>query len=460
MGIKKVIAATLTSGMMLSFIPAAVNADSSGWKHDSHGWQYYIEGYGYVRDDWKQVDGKWYFFYENGYMIYDVDNYCINGIYYAFDKSGACLNPDEPYKKLYGFHEFDYVVNSPWGDLAYTSGTLYYEPDGQIAKGWRNIEGDWYYFREKDGKMMSGKDSGYAAIEVNGTYYYFTREGVMITGWYKEGNKWFYADSNGSLYVEKWLCSGGDWYYFNSLGHMVNYTENYMIDGIEYDFDMDGVCLNPYQSSVQHNSGWYRLSNSEWCYYNEDGSLYTGWLSKSGHWYYLDPDDGLMATGYTSIDGKEYYFSDSGEMVTGWINDHSGWSYAGADGVLLCDQWINDNGNWYYIDFKASCVTDCQNYEINGIDYDFDSNGVCLNPYATYTPVYGWHKRTEHGHEIWNYYGDDGYPYRNEWLCNAGYWYYFDANCIMLHDETNYMIDGKYYDFRSNGICINPYNGR
>ncbi|MEO2477062.1 N-acetylmuramoyl-L-alanine amidase family protein, partial [Eggerthella lenta] len=37
--------------------------------------------------------------------------------------------------------------------------------------------------------------------------------------------------------------------------------------------------------------------------------MQTGWLSKGGSWYWLDPDSGAMATGWAkATDGKWYYF--------------------------------------------------------------------------------------------------------------------------------------------------------
>lgn len=68
----------------------------------------------------------------------------------------------------------------------------------------------------------------------------------MVTGWQMYSNYWIYAGSNGKLYSNKWLNYKGKWYYFNGNCAMVENRTDYLIDGKAYDFDSEGVCLNPY----------------------------------------------------------------------------------------------------------------------------------------------------------------------------------------------------------------------
>ena len=470
MGLKKLFAATLASGMILSFVPVTVMADSDGWRKDSNGWKY-VDDDRYVQGDWKKVDGKWYYFHDSGYMISDVENFYIDGIYYAFDKSGACLNPYEPYKKIYGFHDIDYIpALTPGGELYYASGTCYHEPDGNPAKGWRKLDGNWYYFSEPAGAMANAIYSSDIPYYIEGEYYYFDRYGVMQTGWIFNGHDWFYANDSGALYAEKWLFSGGYWYYFDEDGYMLSGITGYSVGGIDYDFDEDGVCLNPYAAANDQElvTGWvheegYGPERDKWYYYDEDGSLHKGWLKDNGKWYYLDPiDDGVMTYGIKYIDDKSYYFDNrSGAMRTGWIKTTSGsWLYAAADGELFIDRWVCVDGNWYYIDFREYCIIDCENYTIDGIDYTFDSDGVCQNPGALPKTINGWYKRTHHGEVHWYYYDEDGEMLVNKWVLDDGNWYYLGNYGIMINSANNYRINGKYYDFDEHGVCLNPYSGR
>jgi len=56
-----------------------------GWKKDKNGWWWYALGKGsYPKNSWLKIDGKWYYFQDEGYMIQDT---FIQG--YWLDSSGA-----------------------------------------------------------------------------------------------------------------------------------------------------------------------------------------------------------------------------------------------------------------------------------------------------------------------------------------------------------------------------------
>ncbi|MEC1970592.1 NlpC/P60 family protein, partial [Bacillus cereus] len=99
----------------------------------------------------------------------------------------------------------------------------------------------------------------------NDKWYYLDAEGVMKTGWYQDGEKWFYLDpsAEGAKKVG-WAEVNGKWYY-----------------------------LDP----------------------TTDGSMKTGWVQVNGQWYYLDGNKGgMMVTGQVDIDGKTYVFADDGQL--------------------------------------------------------------------------------------------------------------------------------------------------
>ncbi|WP_459476431.1 cell wall-binding protein [Clostridium saccharoperbutylacetonicum] len=60
---KRLIASFMMALSLLAFTPVGANAE---WKSDSKGW-WYSEGNSYAQW-WKQIDGKWYYFYSDGYM--------------------------------------------------------------------------------------------------------------------------------------------------------------------------------------------------------------------------------------------------------------------------------------------------------------------------------------------------------------------------------------------------------
>lgn len=63
----------------------SVTGVSASWKHDDKGWRY-TEGNTWAKG-WRHIDGKWYYFYDTGYM---ASNTTIGGYY--FSSSGAWTN--------------------------------------------------------------------------------------------------------------------------------------------------------------------------------------------------------------------------------------------------------------------------------------------------------------------------------------------------------------------------------
>lgn len=57
--------------------------------------------------------------------------------------------------------------------------------------------------------------------------YYFLKDGVPITGWYKDVVNWYYFSSDGSMKTG-WLNDNGDWYYFYDSGVM---AQNVCVNG-------------------------------------------------------------------------------------------------------------------------------------------------------------------------------------------------------------------------------------
>lgn len=80
--IKKLISATALSMCLLGLAPIKANA---AWKQNSTGW-WYTEGSSYATG-WRLIDGRWYYFYSNGYM---ASNTTIEG--YRLGNNGSMIN--------------------------------------------------------------------------------------------------------------------------------------------------------------------------------------------------------------------------------------------------------------------------------------------------------------------------------------------------------------------------------
>lgn len=139
MRLKKFFVSFLSAAVLLSFVSVSATADSNGWQGDyDSGWKYYTTFGGYVKNDWKSIDGKWYYFNSDGYM----ESNCYRDGYWL-DKTGA-WNPN------------------------YSHGT------------WKKNSVGWWY-----------ADNGWYPVSqwlwIDGECYYFDSEGYMESECYRDG---------------------------------------------------------------------------------------------------------------------------------------------------------------------------------------------------------------------------------------------------------------------------------
>lgn len=88
------------------------------------------------------------------------------------------------------------ILQFGWVQNKSTGKWYYYQQNGEVQTGWKQIEGKWYYF-----------DSS----------------GLMQTGWVqdKASGKWYYLKSNGEMAASQWRQDqSGKWYYLRSNGEM------------------------------------------------------------------------------------------------------------------------------------------------------------------------------------------------------------------------------------------------
>ena len=83
---------------------------------------------------------------------------------------------------------------------------------------------------------MTGKQ------KIDGNWYYFNESGVRQKGkWIEDGDNKYYAMPDGTLRVG-WLSFGSTYYYCNNNAEIV--TGRYLIDGIWYEFNEEGILQN------------------------------------------------------------------------------------------------------------------------------------------------------------------------------------------------------------------------
>ena len=217
---------------------------ATGWQ-ELNGQYYYLDpSSGKMATGWKNINDKWYFLQESGVMSTGwLDN---NGARYYLNNDGSMAT---------GWH---------------TDGTskYYLAGNGAVSTGWQLIDNSWYFFNQT-GAMTTGW------INPDGSWYYIGNDGKMQSGWLEErGAKYYLSNSSGKMTVG-WRQIDGNWYYFGGSGAMATgmtqvggqqyylnpadgkmaASATFVLDGVSYTADANGVCTVTPQTAAEQPEG-------------------------------------------------------------------------------------------------------------------------------------------------------------------------------------------------------------
>ena len=207
---------------------------------------------------------------------------------------------------------------------------------------------------------------------------------------------------NGKLVKNKWVKEGNIQYYVNEKG--VRQTGWLQKSGKWYYFTRTGQLLK---------NTWIKSGGKTYCA-GPDGALYTNGMHKIGSYYYAFSVRGIRQTGRKAYNGTCYFFeskagASQGRMVTKqWRTWKGNQHYFGVSGKMLKNQWI---GRYY----------------VNG-------GGICL-------------KNQWRGKK---YLGSTGYAVSGLQNINGTY-YYFNTKTYEKVTNTTMTIGGVTYIFDSTG---------
>lgn len=103
---------------------------TKSWEQDSRGWKYLDNTGLYAANEWKNIDGRWYYFGEDSYM--DTGWIFLNGVWYWLDPGTGAM------------------VENDW--VYYKDNWYYLNTGGVMATGWKEYKGEWYYLMADGGK--------------------------------------------------------------------------------------------------------------------------------------------------------------------------------------------------------------------------------------------------------------------------------------------------------------------
>lgn len=289
---------------------------TAGWVQDTEGYWHFWNGEGeYLKEEWidsekgnkyyfdengimlagawKEIEGKWYYFRDNGKLATNV----FIGDYFVGEDGTWDPNVIAPHWEL---------IDNEW---------YYYQNGGYVTSIWKNIDGKWYYFDHK-GRMATEWKLW------NSKWYYLGTDGAMRIGWQLVSGNWYYLDLNGVMQTG-WLLDGSTWYYLAESGAM---QTGWLLDGNSWYY---------LAGSGVMRTGWV-LDGSTWYYLGENGAMQTGWVLDGSTWYYL-AGNGAMRTGWVLDGNTWYYLAGNGAMQTSrWIGDY----YVQADGSMAVNKWV------------------------------------------------------------------------------------------------------------------------
>ena len=125
--------------------------ESTGWTEDENGWTYRDE-YGAPVNAWKEINGAWYKFDSEGYIL--MNEWIVqDDKWYWLKSDGSMAKGGQNINgKWYFFHE-DGSMHEGW--LEYFDKVYYLTAnDGDmVSRECRQIEGEWYYFNENGERL-------------------------------------------------------------------------------------------------------------------------------------------------------------------------------------------------------------------------------------------------------------------------------------------------------------------
>ena len=459
---------------------------------------YGYNGNGYRVSGWQKINNEWHYF--------------------------AVTNMKDPDT----WKEVSSKRDGYWVTLTYSEEreeTYYFRNNASLVKGWQTIDGKRYYFEPKTGVLQTGNEEGLYTIGVNiyylgddgvlrygwirekgeeGPVYYANTAGVLLAGWQKIENQWYYFD-RGSRQQDKEASVGRDYFATAHEGgelqtfYFVNGTTPakgwQTIGGLRYYFDTTtnvmrtgffqvGKAWYYFYADRTPGTGWMVLNGNTY-YFNNSGQAVTGWQNISGSRYYFNAD-GVMQTQRTKIGNTYYFFGPDGKMRTGFVKYCDTTYYFNGSGVML-KGWQNISGQRYYFDTEGSMQTGFLKIgtavyyfgesranlgqmlkgeqRIGEHTYYLNNSGVLQygwqklnNEWRYFDPVDGAELETETDVTYWvTIHMPDGTTERSfinnratvlkGWQTIAGKRYYFDAGGLLWTEAKGWLIIGnnRYY---------------
>ena len=424
---------------------------------------------------------------ENGNYYYYKDNVKQTNYYYTDPQSNNTYYFGSDGARW----DNRFMVN--WGNA------YYFTNDGSLMKNQtRNINGTRYTANNEG--IIALRNQFLNANE--NQLYYFDNNGKLATNkFYKNWGHTYYFGPDGARWDNRFYINWGNTYYFGSDG--ARWDNRFMVKwGNAYYFTNDGSLMKNQTRNINgtrytaNNEGIISLRNqflnaneNQLYYFDNNGNLVTDKFYRNwGNTYYFGPDGARYTNQFLTKNGKVYYFDNLGIMYRNRYYKNWGHTYYfGADGARYTDQFLTKDGKVYYFDGQGIMYQD-QYYKNWGHTYYFGPDGarytdqfLAKDGNVYYFDNDGIMYRNRYyknwGHTY--YFGNNGARYTNQFLSNDDKIYYFDKDGVQLNNQFKtidgyiyyfgddgaaliglHVIDGKNYNFASDGQLLNKTYGK
>lgn len=141
-----------------------------GWKKNETGWWYEYTDGTYPKEQFKEIDGVWYYFDNSGYMLSNKWQKHTDGYWYWFKNSGEMV--------------------TGWQTIG--AKKYYFKETGEMKTGWLKEDDKWYYLDSVNGDLVTN-----SFVKGRDGSYYVGDDGVMVT------SGTFTVDSDGKIKFQK-----------------------------------------------------------------------------------------------------------------------------------------------------------------------------------------------------------------------------------------------------------------
>lgn len=345
--------------------------------------------------------------------------------------------------------------------IKYAGNYYYFDKEGYMLTGRQDIDGKTYFFLPNGVQL---RDSIY---QQDGKYYYFGsfgeqyKDGYFVFDVPKEGTseteaKFRYFSPTGEMAVGL-TYAGGGLQYFDENGFQAKGTKYVTPDGKLYFFDKNSG--NAYTNRWAEIDGiWYEFNDQGYAQAKK-GEFYT---TDGSTWFYRDAA-GKNVTGALTLDGHDYYFRANGAQVKGeFVTENGKISYYTVDnGYKVKDKFFEVNGKWYHADKDGNLATGRQT--IDHLNYYFNADGSQVkSDFFTLDGGKTWYYAKDNGEIVTGaysvggknyYFKEDGSQVKGDFVKNA------DGSLSYYDKDSGERLNNRFLT-TGNNVCYYFKDGK